>query len=239
MRARRVAVKREEGRRRLRRLLALLALAVATAVAAAVLFSPLFDVDSIAVAGVGAERAQAVRDAAGVTRGDPTLLVDTGKVEARIEALPWVAHASVSRQLPGTLRIAVTARVAVGWAPDPYGRAAVIDRRGVVIDTLAAPSAGLPRLGPGKPATSSHRLASPLAARVAAALPGDVRRTTAVVTVERGQATVVLAQGPQLRLGDGQALAEKVRAALAVLGARSGVPTAYIDVAVPTAPATG
>ena len=46
-----------------------------------------------------------------------TLFVDTGKVEDRIETLSWVGHATASRELPGTIRITVTPRLVVGWAP--------------------------------------------------------------------------------------------------------------------------
>jgi cell division septal protein FtsQ len=233
IRERRLEVQREAGRRRLHRVVVIGVLAALTVALGAAMFSPLLDVDAIAVSGVGGGRVAAVRDAAGIAHGDPTLFVDTGKVEDRIESLPWVGHARASRQLPGTIRITITPRRAVGWAPAADGRAAIIDARGIVVDSEEQPPAGLPQLAPRAASVPG------LAARVADALPADLRRLATRVDVADGDAVVTLSWGPQLRMGDGSALRAKGRAALAVIEARSGTPTTYVDVRVPSAPATG
>src|SRR3546814_10770851 len=48
--------------------------------------------------------------ALGLETGRPILAVDPAAARAALEALPWVASASVERQLPGTVYIRLTER---------------------------------------------------------------------------------------------------------------------------------
>jgi cell division septal protein FtsQ len=59
------------------------------------------------------------------------------------------------------------------------------------------------------------------------------------VSVDRGAGALTLADGRVVRLGDLTHLAEKARAAAAVLGAPALPPIGYVDVRVPSAPVTG
>src|SRR5688572_6283699 len=87
LRARRVAVTRAQGRRRLRVLVAgALAVAAGTGVWAAVT-SPLLDVDRVSVTGSPLVPESQVREAAAIETGDALLLLDVGQVEARVEAV--------------------------------------------------------------------------------------------------------------------------------------------------------
>src|SRR5690606_26352017 len=110
MRSRRIGVRREAGRRRLRRMLAGAAVAAALVGAAALTRTSLLDVDRIEVEGAARSGAAEVRRAAGVATGEPLVDVDTGAVAARVEELAWVAQARVDRAWPATLRIRVTER---------------------------------------------------------------------------------------------------------------------------------
>lgn len=237
-RERRVSVQREAGRRRLRRLLGVVALLATGGVAAAIVLSPLLALDEVAVTGAG-ERAAEVRAASGDALGSPLLLVDTGAVEAQVEQLSWVADAAVARELPNTLRITVTPRVAVAWARDAKGALALVDARGVVLGTAAVPPEGLVELlgVTGIPAPG-QRLAPSAPARVAAAL-GPLAGRVATVVVARGQAVLQLAGGPEVRFGGLDRLAEKARASAAVLDAIAPGTVGYVDVRVPSAPVTG
>jgi cell division protein FtsQ len=238
IRARRVAVAREAGRRRLRRLLLVLALAAVTGAVAIVMWSPLLDVDRVAVAGAGA-RAASVRAAAGVEPGAALLLVRTGGVEERVEELPWVAEARATRELPGTLRITVTERPPVGFATRPDGTAAIVDATGVVTEVAASAPAGLPGLVTAAPPPRPGKVVTPGAsARVAAALGPLAGRVTRV-SVDRGEAALTLTDARVVRLGDLTRLDEKARAAAAVLDAPGLPAVAYVDVRVPSAPVTG
>lgn len=114
--------------------------------------------------------------------GSPILALDPETLRARIEALPWVARASVERRLPDTLFIAVEEREPLAlWQRD--GTIALIDGEGTVIPHAAIePFAGLPMVvGDGAAAHAAALvqlldLAPDLAARVTAAVwVGDRR----------------------------------------------------------------
>jgi cell division protein FtsQ len=232
IRARRVDVVRAEGRRRLHRMLFVLGLGVVAAAGAGLVYSPLLDVNQIAVSGASGAQAAAIRNAAGVDRGDPLLLLDLSKVRAGVEALPFVAHANVERELPGTLRIEVVWREPVAWIQNEDGTVDLVDGRGATVISAVSAPAGLPRLG----ATSAST--KPLA-RIAASLTASLRTRTAGISVDGNEARLDLVGGIVVRLGEPHELAAKVRAVAAVLGTLGGRTVGYIDVRVPDAPVTG
>jgi len=237
IRARRVEVTRAAGRRRLRRILVALGLVVVAAAALGAVVSPLLDVDRVSVVG-GGDRAAEIRAAAAVHRGAPLLLVDTGAVEDRVEGLSWVADARVSRDLPGTLRIAVRLRPPVAYAARPDGHLAVVDPSGTVVALSSAAPGGLPALVTMLPPPGPGGQIDPrAAARVAAGL-GPLAGRVARISVDHAQAALLLTDGTEVRLGGLDHVEAKSRAADAVLAALPG-PVAYVDVRVPSAPVTG
>ncbi len=237
--ARRVAVLRAQGRRRLRLLLVAPAALGVAAVGWLALRSPLLDVDRITVHGTRALPGDGVRAAAGVDIGDPLVLVDGSEVERRIERVAWVREAQVHRDLPGRLRITVTERVPTVWARRDSGAIALVDGTGrVLADVAAAPALpeliGLARL-PGAGSNVGPVAAAGLAHR----LPPVLRDRTTGVVIAGGEATLRLDGGVEVRLGPPVRVAEKARTAAAVLEAAAGHPTAYVDVRVPATPVTG
>lgn len=203
-------------------------------------FSPLLDIDRVRVVGLGPDAARAgeVRGAAGADVGSPLLLADTGAIEDRVESLPWVADARVTRHFPGTLTVHVSPRVPVAWSAAADGAVAVVDAHGRVVATALTPPSGLPQLlGAETPASS--KVVAPIAARVAGAVPADIRPAVAGIVVEDDQAVLRLGVGTEVRLGAPRGVAAKARAAAAVLGSLGlGLPS-YVDVRVPSAPVTG
>ncbi len=116
MRARWIAARRAEGRRRLRVLLVCGGFAAFLLVAAGLLYlSPFFDVENVTVTGVDSARAEVVRSVAGVSQGEAVIRVDTDAVARRVETLPWVVHAKVTRSFPDSVHIEVTERRVVAW----------------------------------------------------------------------------------------------------------------------------
>ncbi|WP_029009578.1 cell division protein FtsQ/DivIB [Azospirillum halopraeferens] len=72
---------------------------------------------------------EAILRALGINRGDPILNIDLVAAKERLEALPWVAAASVERRLPDILFIRLTERHPMAiWQHDR--RLTVIDRDG-------------------------------------------------------------------------------------------------------------
>src|ERR1700722_19617231 len=112
MRDRWVRARRQEGRRRLRLLVALGAVVAVGAAALGLSQSPLLAVETVRVTGAQLETTSQVGAAAGLNSHPAMLGLDTGAAARRIERLPWVATARVSRQWPHTVRVALNERTA-------------------------------------------------------------------------------------------------------------------------------
>lgn len=169
-RERLIAVRKEAGRRRLRRLVLLVVTAILALTAVIVLESPVLDVDHVTVVGARNTGAATIREATGVDVGAPLLLADIEAAERSIEALPWVADADVSRNLPSDVRVRITERTP--WALVTAGGAAVlVDDSGRVLETGAIDT---------YPATVPR-----LPAFVTVVAPGDASLPTAGGTVDR------------------------------------------------------
>jgi len=239
IRERWIAVRRDEGRRRLRVLLVVLAVVVVGAVAWVALASPLLDVDDVVVRGTAHTTPEQVMNAAQIARGDAMVWVDDGAAAARVEALPWVRRAHVVRDWPGTVRITVTERTAAAWVQSGTG-AAIVDGTGRVLDRVAAAPVDLPQVADVARVPPVGAAISPaLGAHVAGRLLGDARTATRAIAVTDRGVSLSLQSGVEIRLGGPGAVMTKVRAAVAVLGALDGEAVSYVDVAVPSNPVAG
>ncbi|MEE4349427.1 MAG: cell division protein FtsQ/DivIB [Pacificimonas sp.] len=103
-----------------------------------------FAVDDVEVRGADRLQRLPVYTAALDGASDSMLLVDLDTVRGRLEALPWVENASVSRALPNRLIIDIDERVpAAIWQND--GGYRLIDRNGHVLQTTGLEAfTGLP-----------------------------------------------------------------------------------------------
>src|SRR5699024_39955 len=110
IRARRIEVRRDEGRRRLSRLVELGLVAGVVLAFVAALFTPLLDVDEVAVSGTTAARAEQVAMAAGIELGTPLVSVDLRDAGRRVAALPWVSTVELARGIDGSVALTVTER---------------------------------------------------------------------------------------------------------------------------------
>jgi cell division protein FtsQ len=239
VRERWIAARRADGRRRLRILLVGVALTLVGTIAWVVLASPLLDVHRIVVRGAGHTSRSQVVAAAQVEQGDAMVWVDAGAAADRVDALPWIRHARVERDWPGTVRITVTERTAVGYVVSPVGPM-LVDGTGRVLERAASTPADLPELRDVKRVPPIGATITPVVgAHVADALVGYARSGTRTVDVGPGGVSLALVSGVEVRLGRPTAVMTKVRAAVAVLGALDGETVNYVDVTVPSNPVAG
>lgn len=258
IRARRISVRRDEGRRRLRRLAALGGLVVLVGAGVALAQSPVLDVDRVVVTGADRTPGAAVVDASGVLTGDALITVDRADVRRSVERLPWVEHAEVERAWPGTLRIVVRERTPVAVVAVAGRRWGVVDGTGRVLEVVEEPPPELVRLegvrAHDEPGTEVARVGSgPL--RVLAALPpGLAGRVRAVSVGDDGALTLVVARGEQapdagaaaggseeepgidVRFGPATDVAAKLVALATVLDQAGGDDIETVDVRVPSVP---
>jgi cell division protein FtsQ len=185
--ARRAAVIRAQGQRRLRILIIGLVGSAVLVGGWFLLHSPLFAARAVTVTGNTHESAAQVIAQAGLTNHPPLLDVNAGAVATRLEALPWVRSASVSVSWPDGVHITVAEETARLVVSEAGGRWATLSAEGRVLDVSAARPPGLVLLTvpqpPGAPGTV-------LAARddagldVASSLPASFAAQVTAVTVE-------------------------------------------------------
>ncbi|MCA1656298.1 MAG: FtsQ-type POTRA domain-containing protein, partial [Actinobacteria bacterium] len=102
IRQRRIAVRRDEGRRRLRLLVAAVATVTLAGAGVAATHSALLDVDHVVLTGAAHTSRGDVLAAAGFDHHRFMVDVDGAAIGRRVRALPWVGRAQVARRWPGT-----------------------------------------------------------------------------------------------------------------------------------------
>lgn len=220
IRARRIEVQRTAGRRRLQRLADVAVVGTVGLAFAAALWSPLLDVDEIAVHGADHTTPALVAAALGISPGDRLVGVDLQAAGQAVVALPWVERATLHRQLDGTVTVDVVERTAVARVGTGAG-AQLVDRSGRVLGPAAEGTeaegmtelVGVDRaLRPGQHLPAATDAALALAERAAVAAPG------AVATLDVETLTGTLTQGGEVRFGASAPLeqtASALRTALA------------------------
>lgn len=238
IRRRRVEVRRDEGRRRLR--IAMIGLLIVTLSVGAwvVVRSPLLDVDRVQVDGVGHTPAQAIVRQAGVHGGQAMVDVDEAGAARRVETLPWVAHAQVSRRWPATVRITVTERRAVA-VTSADGGWVLLDAGARVLEVDPERPPGLVALGgvgPATPPGTELLDAKGLLSVVTDMSPSLAARTTSVEATDGGEVELKLNPRGTVRLGPPDDLPAKLAAVETVLAKVSTANLSTLDVRLPSSP---
>jgi cell division protein FtsQ len=242
MRSRRIRVRRDEGRRRLRRVTLVLGALAVLVGAVALSQTPLFDVDRVRVEGVEGARADEVLEAADIADDQALLSLDGGAVAGRVEALPWVATAQVARSWPATVRVRVTPREVVAAVQVTGETVAFVDGEGVVVTIGPGPSADAGDVQPlaltgiegrvavGERLDDAALDAITVARAVIERMPDGVASVSTDLEAE-------LVDGGVVRFGSTEELDEKITAVKTVLSEVDVACLAALDVRVPASPA--
>ena len=244
IRARRIAVQRDVGHRRLRRLLAALGGVVVLAAAWGLTRTPLLDVDRLEVRGASNTGTEAVVAASTLHRGAAMVTAPLGRAADRISVLPWVQTVEVHRRWPGTVVIEVTERRPVAYVPAPDG-VILLDAERRQLAHVPSPPAGYVRLDVpavrpkvGEPASATIGPVLDIAATIPKAL---VPRIVSLRPEGGGgvSGTVRLRDGTEagVLLGGSTQMGAKWLALATILDEADPVGLAQIDVRVPGAPA--
>jgi len=119
-----------------------------------------FSVEDVVVVGRGRTAAAEILDALQVKRGSPILAASPAEARARLEALPWVRTAAVTRLLPDTIAVEITERKPMAlWQHG--GKFELIDEEGQVLPVAQLGEfSALPVLvGEGAPKAGAELLA--------------------------------------------------------------------------------
>lgn len=212
-------------------------LTVAAGLLALIGYLLLWHTSLIAVRGVrvvGAKNVSSatILSAARIRTGSPMAALNPAAVAARIETVPQIASAAVSRDWPGTVIVTVTERVPAALVPAGTGYE-VVDAGGVVFGRLSAVRAGLPVITVSAPADADEVVPGALAAL--RALPSSVDTDITAITASDPYAiTLRFSDGSTVNWGGADDPSGKARDLVALL--RIGTHRHY-DVSAPDAPA--
>ena len=206
LRARRVAVRRAEGRRRLFWVAIVGGVLVLAVGVLATLASSIFSVDEVIVQGAVYTDPQRLTAIVEQVEGDPILLVDTRAIERELEALAWVERARVETDFPHRLTIDIRERQPVATFVGSDGKFRIIDRDSRVLDVIEGIPLAPMLITGNHPDTDIGQFAGQAyaaAAQLVIALPAEIRTITSSVGVDSatGELTMVLNDVVQVRLG--------------------------------------
>jgi cell division protein FtsQ len=245
IRARRIEVQRDAGRKRLRRLVILGSVAGIGAGLYALTLTPLLDVDTITIEGATHTGDDAVREAVDIEGGDALLSADVDGAARALSRLPWIATADVRRSFPGTIEVVVIEREPVAAIAAKGGGWIVVDRGGRQLAVEKEPAIELLRVAgrqltpvPGE--VAGERFQGSL--DLAAVIPPSLRPSIASLWPQEDgtiEATVSLPGGGSAaaRFGAPAQLERKLLALAAVLERADLARVTIIDLRVPGAPA--
>jgi cell division protein FtsQ len=238
IRQRRVDVSRRAGRRRLYLILGGV-VAIGLGIGAwFLLHSSAFSARVITVSGSEHTSTAAVEAAGGLTAHPPLISVDAGAVAARVEALPWVKQAVISKEWPDGLHVKVVERAPVAFVTAAHG-VALVDATGRVLSDVPTPPAGLPSVAakgavPAPGGSLGRAAASELF--VVASLPTAFRAQVRGVSVDKTGFHLDLTSPVTVTLGSTSQLQEKWHDVASILKSATLHPHDVIDVSAPGSP---
>ncbi len=195
-----------------------------------VLWSPVFAVHDVKVEGATILSADDVRQAAGIPEGASLALVDVDGAASHVNALPPVAHATVTREWPTTLRITVTERqpsLSIAWD----GQYLIADASGVVFQTASRAPSGLIPVAVNP---DDRQLVADTGV-VYSSLSAGVQKKVRTITAKTPDSiTIELKSGPTVVWGDASQSDLKSQVLDSLIDAKVSV----IDVSSPSTPAT-
>lgn len=255
LRARRIAVLRSEGRRRLRRLLIAVGVTVVLLLGWAITRSALLDVDEFVVEGVTITSPVELIAASGISNGDALVDVNLAQATKNLSQLPWVSEAKIERRWTGEIKISVIERTPAALVQNNGGELWLVDLDGRVLGsfdeyesqsplTASAENfvtiSGLETPRPGEKITG----VSPKLLPLVTSIPSELAELLEAVYVDtEGEIWFELASGSnevpdggRIRFGDARSPYEQLRSAILVVTQVDLENLDVIDVRVPSDP---
>ena len=204
-RLRRIAVRRQEGRRRLRWFTIVGLVVGAGVIILLLLTSPILSVRKVDVEGVVYADPDLVASVVDSVQGEPILTVDLDAAEKKLLAISWVRLARVSMHLPARVTIEIVERSPIAFFRSVDGFNRVIDRDGRVLDVIEGdPTDYTPMIGTGPNISAGQTVEQPFlgAAQLINALPADLQARLLTVTVSpEGEVSLALTNDVEVLFG--------------------------------------
>jgi cell division protein FtsQ len=249
IRQRRESIERSRLRRRLRWVAVAVGVAALVALAVGLLHTPLFEAKVVTVTGTHPNTTgAAILQAAGLEHHPPLISVDPGAAAARVESLPFIASAQVSRHWPDSVTVHVTERVPVttmatsttGWATlDGSGRTLAVTTARPDLPVLVVHDAAGAPVAPVAVGGTVASAADP-GLTVARTLPPAFAAQVGTITVaDDGTVSLALDSSLVVLLGTVSDLTAKYEDVAAIIAHAPLRGDHTIDVTVPQSPTVG
>jgi len=204
-RLRRIAVRREEGRQRLR-WFTIIGLVVGLGIVVLLLLtSPILSVRKVEVEGVVYADPDVISAVVDSIDGKPILTVDLDAAEKKLLTIPWVRQVRVSMHLPARVTVEIVERSPIAFFRSVDGFNRVIDRDGRVLDVIEGdPTDYTPIIGTGPNISAGQTVEQPFlgAAELINALPADLRARLLTLTVSPdGEVSLALTNNVEVLFG--------------------------------------
>jgi cell division protein FtsQ len=246
IRQRRADIRRSQSQRRLRVVVGVGGAAVLVVVVIALLHTGWFSAQAITVTGTHPHTSDAaIVDASGLGHHPALIDVNTAATARRVERLPFVATARVTRHWPDGVAIQVTERVPVVQMAGPGSGWSLLDGDGRTLQVQAYRQPGLVvfvvhSAGAGIPPAPVGGFLPPAVApglRVCRTLPpAFVAQVESVTVAADGSISMDLYSGITVRVGTTTDLVAKYKDIAAILAHGTLHATSIIDVTVPGSP---
>ena len=217
LRERRIAVRRAEGRKRLRWVLVAVVVVVLVVAVLAVLGSSLFTIEDVEVEGAVYTDRVTLDAVVEELRARPCCGPTPTAPSETLEAIPWVEAARVTTDFPHGAKIEIRERTPVASYAGPDGAFRVIDSHGRVLDVLDAQpieylpitSADPPELTAGQFAPQGFSAAASLLQALDARAAG-AGRNRSPSTADGTDLRLLLTDGIEVRFGAARDLVVKL-----------------------------
>jgi cell division septal protein FtsQ len=240
IKARRAAVRRDQGRRRARLIYALGVVTVLVIGGWFALHSALFSARAVTVVGATHETTAQIEAVSGLAQHPALIDFHAGSAAASIEQLPWVRTATVRVHWPDGVRITVTEQVPQLVMATAGGKWAILSSDGRVLADASSQPAGLILVtGPSAPGPPGSTLggSDQSGLVVASTLPASFRAQVSVVHVEPGNWVQLAMTTPiVVDLGTTSQLEAKYEDVASLLAGATLHDGDVLDVSVPDAP---
>lgn len=246
IRQRRLAIRRSQGRRRLRWIGGVAVAVVLVVGMLGLAHTPWFGAQAVSVTGTHPHTPDAaIVAAAGLQSHPPLISVNPGAVARKVESLPFIATARVRRRWPDGVQIAVTERVPAvqmagpgsSWSLlDGHGRTLqVVPSRvaGLVVYIVHTATAGIP---PAPVGTSLPAAAGPGLEVCRTLPPAFAAQVVSVTVAADGSISLALDSGITVLFGTDSDRVAKYQDIASILAHATLHATSIIDVTVPESP---
>lgn len=200
LRARRIAVRRAESRRRIKWVVGAVVVLLLLVAGLVLLASPMFSIRTVQVEGAVYTDPDRLAEIVDGLEGEPILTADLDGARRSLEEIPWVREARVTMHFPDRISIQIAERSPIAHYRGADGLHRVIDVDGRVLDAIEGVPADYlpidgngPNVAPGAFAGTTWRAA----AQLANALPTSLRpRVLRLGVTDAGELTMELSDPP-------------------------------------------